>query len=203
LDSAANRSTLCGVPVVLGPLVGLALGAALALWWRTEAISEAAPVGWSRLYVAALLGALVYAPTCALFMIVAGDWALFYLTDSKSVPSAVLLVVALVDGAVVAGGFGAGYVAARRRALRVLVALVTGPLVVSALIAFAFASKLRIEGTAQQVASGFGLRPVAGGPLGMSILWAWATMMLALFVATRSLDQPGHSSPENDRRDAR
>jgi hypothetical protein len=175
------------VPALSGPLVALALGAALAFLCRGEVLREDHLAVRARATIAALFGALVFAPACAYFLIFAGDWSFFYLFDSRAVPSAALLVLVVVDAALVPVGFLAGRRAAERRAERVLVALAVVPAVAAAALVLAFLTKLRVEGSFHQVSERFGTRPVAGGPLGWAILWMGAATAAGFAIAARAL----------------
>jgi hypothetical protein len=184
------------VPALVGPFVGFALGVALAWLCRVEALREDEAGFRARVLVAALFGALVFAPACAYFLAFAGDWSLFYLVDSRAVPSAALLILAVVDAALVAAGFVAGHRAARRRQGRALVALAVTPAVLAGVTLLAFFSRLRVEGTTHQVASRFGTQPLAGSPLGWAVLWMLAVVTAGFVVAARALvERPGPVQP--------
>ena len=126
------------MPALVAPIVGFALGVVLAGLCRADAPREGAGVGRARARVAALFAVLVYAPVCAYFIVFAGDWALFYLDDSRAIPSALWLLLVVLDGLAVVGGFWAGYQAARRRADRALIALgaVPAALALAAILSF-------------------------------------------------------------------
>jgi hypothetical protein len=193
------------VPALVGPIVGFALGVALAWACRREAWREEDAALRLRLAIAALFACLVYAPTCAYFVIFAGDWALFYLVDSRSVPSALLLLLVAFDGAVVVAGFWAAYQAARRRWENGLVALGVVPTLAALAGLLAFLRPLRIDGTYQQVSAGFGTRSVAGGPLGYAVLWMSAMIVVGAIVAARALTErprPSSDPPEGPPRPA-
>jgi hypothetical protein len=174
----------------VGPLVGFSLGVVLAWVCRGEARREDAAVGAARARVAALFAGLCFAPACAWFVVFACDWSLFYLVDGRAVPSALLLVLVVLDAAAVVGGFAAGYGAARRGARSsewTLPALFAAPAAVAVLLVLAFLPRLRVDGTFNQVSARFGTRPVAGGPLGYAILWMGAMIALGMGTAVRAL----------------
>ncbi|MFT3769547.1 MAG: hypothetical protein QM820_29270 [Minicystis sp.] len=177
------------MPALVGPFVGFALGAALAWLCRSEAAGEDEAAFRARAAVVALFAALVFAPACAYFVIFAGDWALFYLTDSRDVPSAVELILILADALLVVLGFTAGHHAARRRAARAQIALFSGPAAIAAGMVLAFLPKLRVEGTFHQVTSRFGTQPVAGSALGWAILWMGAMIAAGFVIAARILGE--------------
>lgn len=188
---ALCAANVCGygalVPLLVGPFVGLALGAALAWIGRVEAPREDDAAFRARAAVAALFAALCFAPACAYFVIFAGDWSLFYLIDERTVPSAIELIVILADAALPIAGFAIGHRAARRRADRVILALIAAPAAIAAVTVLASLPRLRIEGTFHQVGSHFGTQPVSGSPLGWSILWMGAMISAGFVIAARAL----------------
>ena len=175
------------MPALVGPFVGFTLGAALAWLCRVEALRESEAGFRARLAVVALFGALVVAPACGYFLVFAGDWSLFYLVDSRAVPSAALLVLTVLDAALVPLGFALAHRAAQRRAARALGLFVTAPAVVAGSIVLAFFSRLHLVGTTHQIASRFGTEPLAGSPLGWAVLWMGAMVAAGFAVAARSL----------------
>lgn len=203
------------MPLLLGPLVAIALGAIFAWLGRAEAPREDEHAFRARAAVVLAFAALVYAPACAYFPLFAGDWALFYLLDHRDVPSAIELVVIVADAALVVGGFAAGHLAAKRRAPRSIVALAAAPLALSLAAAAALLSRLRIDGTYHQVTSRFGTQPAAGSPLGWAILWMDAMIVAGAVITARALlerprppkprasDAPAEKQPLLGRRRAR
>lgn len=176
------------MPALLGPLIGFALGVLLAWLARAEASRDDDRSLRARAQVAALFGALVFAPACAYFLIFSGDWARFYLVDGRAVPSALDLVLVVVDAAVVPLGFIAARRAGRRRAYRVLGALGGAPTAAALALVLIFFPKLRVEGTYHQVRGDFGTQPVAGGPLGYAILWMNGMILAGFIVSARALE---------------
>jgi len=178
------------VPALLAPLVGFALGVLLAWLGRAEAPREDAATGKARGRVAALFGALVFAPACAYFVVFACDWALFYLVDERTVPSALLLVLLVVDAATVPAGFHAAHRvlrSGRYDAERLTLAMGAGPAGVALATVLAFMGRLSVDGSYHQVTERFGTRPVAGGPLGWAILWMGAMIVAGVVVAAQIL----------------
>jgi len=179
------------VPAFLGPLVGFVLGVALAWLARAEA-ARRDDSGWSaRAAVAALYGALVYAPACAYFLIFAGDWSLGYLIDSRAVPSAAGLALALLDAGSVPLGLLAARRALGRRSSRAPMLLGVVPAVLAVGLLLALFPRLRVEGTFHQVRSDFGIQPVAGGPLGYAILWMNGMIVAGFVAAVRAMSGRG------------
>jgi hypothetical protein len=175
------------MPALFGPLVGFSLGVALAWLSRGQADRDDHQGMRARAAVVGLFSALVFAPACAYFLIFASDWAHFYLVDSRAVPSALELLLVILDAAIVPLGFIAARYAARRRAYRALGALGAIPAAAALALLLIFFRKLRIEGTFHQVRSNFGTRPVAGGRLGYAILWMNAMLVAGVTLTSRLL----------------
>lgn len=184
------------VPLLVGPFVGLGLGALFAWLGRAEAPREDPLAFRARARLVLLFALLVYAPACAYFPLFAGDWSLFYLVDHRDVPSAIELVVIALDAALVVGGFAAGHHAARRRLPGALVTLAAAPLGVALVMLVAFLSQLRVDGTFHQVTSRFGTQPAVGSPLGWAILWMSAMIAAGALITARALlDRPRSPRP--------
>lgn len=182
------------MPAFLGPLCGFALGVALA-WLAWASAARRDDSGWgARAAVAALYGALVFAPACAYFLIFASDWSLGYLIDSRTVPSAAGLALALLDAGSVPLGLLAARRALGRRASRAPMLLGVIPAVLAVGLVLALFPRLRVEGTFHQVRSDFGTQPVAGGPLGYAILWMNAVIVGGFAAAVRAMSGQGFGS---------
>ncbi len=89
-------------------------------------------------------------------------------------------MLVVLDALAVMAGFWLGYRAARRRtaaADRALLALGATPAVVAIAVVLSSLTRLRVDGTFNQVSARFGTRPVSGGPLGYAILWMGAMIV--------------------------
>jgi hypothetical protein len=118
----------------------------------------------------------VFAPVCAYFLAFAGDWSIAYLADSRSIPSALLLLLVGLDAASVVFGFSVGRRSLGRRSLRAVTALIGVPLGAALVFVVLFYGRLRIDGTYLQVRGDFGTQPVAGGPLGYALVWMFGLL---------------------------
>jgi cytochrome bd-type quinol oxidase subunit 2 len=172
------------MPALVGPLLAFLLGVGLA-WLCREHDDER--LLSPRTAIVALFAALVFAPVAAYFLIFSGDWAFFYLVDSRTVPSALELCLVLLDVGLVLAGFLAGRHATHRRAERTLMALGITPGLLIVGLLFAFFPRLRVEGTYHQVKSAFGTQPVAGGPLGYAIRWMNGLLIAGVVLTVRAL----------------
>lgn len=185
--SRPDRGYRARVPAPLGPLVGLSLGALLAL--LSPSGFDAAPTrAWPRSHLIVLLFAvLVFAPVCVYFAVFAPDWSVAYVVDSRIIPSALDLVLILIDVASVFGGFLVVRRLTGSHALRAAAAFSVGPLALALVLVLVFHARLRIEGTYHRVRGGFGTEPVAGGPLGYALLWMNSVLAAGFAVTLRLL----------------
>lgn len=192
------------VPAFVAPLIGFALGALLA-WFSAAAPRLPAPLraGEPRkslatrgrpLVLVALFAGLIFTPVCAYFLVFAPDWSFAYLIDSRHVPSAVDLLLLLLDAASVPAGFVAMHAAATaggsptvQRSARAVAALAGAPLAIAVIALLALSRRLALDGTYRQVAGDFGVQPVAGGPLGYALLWMHTMLAAGFAVTVRAL----------------
>ncbi|WP_437726856.1 hypothetical protein [Sorangium sp. So ce861] len=191
------------MPAFVAPLVGFALGALLA-WFsaaaphRPGALRAAEPRLASGaldrpLALVCLFAVLVFAPVCAYFLVFAPDWSFAYLVDTRRIPSAVDLVLLLLDAASVPAGFvaaqrfaaSAGGRPTAQRSIRALAVFAGAPLAIALVAVLALSRRLALDGTYRQVEGDFGVHPLAGGPLGYALLWMH-TMLAAGFAVTVS-----------------
>ncbi|WP_433935099.1 hypothetical protein AB3662_10675 [Sorangium cellulosum] len=200
------------MPAFVAPLVGFALGALLA-WFsaaaphRPGALRAAEPrlspgPRDRPLALVSLFAVLVFAPVCAYFLVFAPDWSFAYLVDTRRIPSAVDLLLLLLDAASVPAGFAAAHRFASsaggrptaQGAVRALAVFGGAPIAIALVAVLALSRRLALDGTYRQVEGDFGVHPVAGGPLGYALLWMY-TMLAAGFAVTVSAllrrDPPG------------
>jgi hypothetical protein len=102
----------------------------------------------------------------------------------------------VIDALAVVAGFRAGYAAARKRMDRALLALGVAPAAAAIAFLLGFLSRLRVDGTFNQVSARFGTRPVAGGPLGYAILWMGAMIVAGMVIAARALGDRPRAAPK-------
>ncbi len=181
------------MPAPLAPLVGFALGVLLA--WLARPSESPDERLWDRPTLAVALYALfVYAPASAYFAVFAADWSFAYLLDGRAIPSALLLVLVLLDAAAPVLGFLAGRRALARPSLPALTWLAALPLLGATIPLVALHARFGIDATYDQVQSDFGTRPLAGSPLGYAILWMDGLLVAGAVFTTRALSaEPGPS----------
>lgn len=174
------------MPAPLAPLVAFALGVLFA-WLARVPVAPDEPA-WDRPTLAVSLYALlVYGPVSAYFVVFASDWSFAYLVDGRSVPSAVGLLLVLLDVAALPAGFIVARRAQSRHALAALGWLAGLPLLVTAGTLVGLHARFGIDATYDQVQSDFGIHPLPGSPLGYAILWMDALLAAGAVATTQAL----------------
>jgi len=158
--------------VLLAPWIGLLLGLAFAWFARDDlARSERGPLATPALLLAAAFGLLVLGPATGYYLAYAPDWSFAYLVDSQRLPAAAEMLALLISTASPMFGFVLAARTSSRRdgvsLLRWAVALVVVVLVLTLVLGHRFAT----EASYAQYHGAFGTRSVAGGDLGLSLLW--------------------------------
>ncbi len=134
------------------------------------------------------------APACAYPVLFFPDWACAYLIDSRSIPSALVLALLLVDAAAPAAGFLLARKALSREALgedpaahAAALALAVLPAGAAVLISVALAPRLATEGTFAMVRGAFGTSPLWKSPLGYALVWMGACVIAGTWLTGRAL----------------
>ncbi len=170
------------MPIVFAPLLGLALGAALAWLSGPELVRIDGPIVASRPFaVVAAFAGLVWLPVVAYFLAFHGDWSYLYLVSWQRVPSAVDLGLVLFASSTVVGGFWLAVQPVRTRRLGPVAALVVAPLAFAVVGTLLSLRRLAVSGTYAQFVGDFGTEPIGAGVLGKGVLLM--TLVLALAVA--------------------
>lgn len=175
------------MPAFAGPLVGLGLGALLARWGKgAPSVRAALPL--------LAFGALVLAPACAYPLLFFPDWAYAYLFDSRSIPSAVVLALLLLDVAAPAAGYVLARRALAREALGVdapahaaALAAAIVPAGVAVIVGVALAPRLATVGNFAMVRGDFGTAPLWRSPLGYALVWMTACIGAGAWLTSRAL----------------
>ena len=160
------------MPVLLSPLVGLVLGVGFAWASAAELHRTGGEATASRsIALVSLFGLLVYGPLTAYFVAFNSDWAYGFLLNTARLPGVADSAVVLAAMAAPTAGFA---IAARRAAEQrvgalLQVAAVPGAIALVALV-IGF-PRLTVQATYTQFHGDFGVEPVAGSRLGLSLLW--------------------------------
>ena len=139
------------------------------------------------LLIVSLFSLLVFAPVCAYFAAFAPDWSYAYLIDSHRLPGAVDLAVILVDVASVPIGFGLAVRRGRERRPGTYGRVAALPLLLCATFIVAAFPQLGVHATYAQYHGDFGMRSVAGSPLGYALLWMDGILVLGASYTARML----------------
>jgi hypothetical protein len=160
------------VPLPFAPLVGIALGVALAWVARGALAREEGPLVASRAFLhVALFAMLVFTPIVGYFTAFHADWAYVYLVPPRAIPSAVDLALVLLAGATVPVGFAVSARAARAQRLGT-VALIGGvPATILAVLLIVWQRRLATSATYAQFHGDFGTQAITQATLGRGILW--------------------------------
>lgn len=164
------------MPALAAPLFGLSLGVLFA-WAGAEEIARAHSSSSRSLVVAALFGAIVYAPACGYFQAFFPDWAFAYYLDAQHRGLAVDLGLVLANALSVPLGLAmvARSAAARRAGTLTRAAVI--PAALAVILVLALSTRLRVVSTFAQFHGDFGTEPLVGSAL------AWALLWMALIVA--------------------
>lgn len=166
------------------------MGTLLAWLVASDPQRDDRSVARRSLYVVASFAALVYAPICAYFLVFAADWSYAYLVPSAAVPSALELLLCVVDATSVVAGFALGRRVLRRRDVRPALFLVLVPTAAVLVTIVSLSRRLRVGGTYHQFHADFGVEPITGSAIGYGLLWMLAMLFVGLLVAARELAPP-------------
>jgi hypothetical protein len=164
----------------IAPLVGLVLGLFFA--WAAKPAHAGSTLEYSSrpLLLVVLFSLLVFAPICSYFLAFAPDWSYAYLVASERLPSTVDLTLVLLNAASVPAGFLGGAHHVRARPAGSVIRVASVPALLSLLFVAVTIRRLGVEASYAQYHGDFGTRPLAGSPLGYSVLW----MLVVLSGAT-------------------
>ncbi|HEU4412845.1 MAG TPA: hypothetical protein VFS43_46815 [Polyangiaceae bacterium] len=176
------------MPALLAPFVGFSLGVFFSWASADEVARGLGPLVISRPFaIVALFALLGFAPALGYFLTFAADWSLAYLVDTRRVPSALLLLLALGSGASVLAGFALGARQVRARRPVSLLPLMTVPLAAAAVLLGAFARNLALFGSYVQVTRQLDAEPIAGSSLGYAVLWVNACLLASVLWTAHEL----------------
>jgi len=172
------------VPAPIGPLVGLALGALFAWLEHDGSPRGKGSLTLPALIFVALFGLLVFAPAAAYFIAYEPDWAYAYMVDPSRRLGALHAALLLGDVASVPLGFALCQRSTHGPTTAVLARVAGAPLVLVGVFLIVLFPRLSVQATFAQFHGDFGTRPVAGGSLGIALIWT--TIVLGLATAWTS-----------------
>jgi len=176
------------VPIPFAPLIGLAMGAALAWVAAPELVRDDGPVAFSRPFaVVAAFAVLLWLPVVGYFVGFHGDWSYLYLVPAQRVPSAVDLGLILLSGGAVMGGFWLSVRPVRKRRNGPVVAMVVAPGTLAVLGLTLAAHRLAVSGTYAQFHGEFGTEAIQASTLGKGVLLMGSLLTLGLVWTVRAL----------------
>jgi hypothetical protein len=176
------------LPIAFAPLLGLALGAALAWLAAPELARIDGPVVACRPFaVVAAFAALVWMPVVGYFVVFHGDWSYLYVVAWQRVPSAVDLGLVLVAAGAVVAGFWLAVRPLRTRRRGIVVALVVVPLAIAVAAIVMATQRLGVSGTYAQFHGDFGTEPIGASVLGRGVLVMDAVLALGIAWTVRAL----------------
>jgi len=180
------------MPVLLAPWVGLLFGVLFAWMAREDlARSERGPLASPALVLTMAFGFLVHGPVAAFFLAYAPDWSVAYLVDSQRVPTIVDMTMLLLTTASPTIGYMISINPASRREGAILLRWWLPLLVLVVAVTIALGPRLGTEANYAQFRGSFGTRSIAGGGLGMSLLWMNAVLFCSAGWVAKSLRQLG------------
>jgi len=164
----------------ISPLLGLVLGLFFGWAARGPNTANVGSLSSRALLVVILFSLLVFAPICSYFLAFAPDWTYAYLVDSERLPSTVDLALVLINAASVPAGFLLATHQSKSRPRATITRLGFAPALICLLFITISIKRLGVDASYAQYHGDFGTRPLAGSPLGYSVLW----MLLVLGGAT-------------------
>ncbi|HVW23989.1 MAG TPA: hypothetical protein VHC69_01385 [Polyangiaceae bacterium] len=167
------------MPVAVAPLIGIALGALFAWAGMEELARVGGSVSSRSLVIAALFGALVYAPACGFFQAFFPDWSYAYWLDARERPVALDLALVVADALSVPLGLAAFSRSAASRRTAALARGVAIPSFLAGLALISMFPRLRIFGTYAEFHGDFGTEPLTGSPAGYALIWMLAIVATA------------------------
>lgn len=187
------------MPAPVAPLIGFVLGLFFA-WVSGDQLARATGATSRALTLVAWFSLLVYAPIAAYFTAFAPDWSWAYAVDPDRMPAVIdlALVIAAVASAPLGFALGNRQVGPRRNAALVRTAAIPTLLVIGFL--GAASTRLTLDATYARFHGDFGVRSVAGSPLGYALLWMLFTLGLGSLITARGLREL--AGPRNRERTA-
>lgn len=180
------------MPMLIAPWVGILLGVIFAWTAREDlARSERGPLASPALALTLAFGLLVHGPIAGYFLAYAPDWSVAYLVDSQRLPAVADVIMLLMVAASPAVGYLVSAGPASRREGTLLLRWTAPLLVLLAAATISLGPRLGTEANYAQYRGSFGTRSVAGGGLGVSMLWMNTVLFCCVGWIAKSLRELG------------
>ena len=176
------------MPIPFAPLVGWALGAALAWIAAPELARDEGPLVASRSFaIVVAFAGFVWLPVVGYFVAFHGDWSYLYVVPWRRVPSAIDLGLVLLAAAAVVGSFWLAAGPVRKRRFGPVVAMIVAPISISVAGLSIASRRLAVSGTYAQFHGDFGTEAISASPLGKGVLLMGIVVALAIAWTVRWL----------------
>jgi hypothetical protein len=163
-----------------------AAAAKLELRQRSELLQSKAT------WIVALFSFLVFAPIATYLVAYNMDWSLGYVVNPSRLPVVLLPGLGLLFVAVPLFGFASGCFSAQRHSSLPLVVQGSISLACALLSVLVGLPRFVTDGTYVEYHDQFGVRALAGSPLGYSLLWSFLALSLAVLWTYGTLRQMAH-----------
>jgi hypothetical protein len=166
--------------VLIAPWLGLLMGLAFA-WAAREALSrsERGHLASPALLMPVAFGLLVLGPSTGYFLAYASDWSFAYLVDSQRLPAMLEMLSLFLVASTPTLGFILSSGHASRREGGPLLRLASGISLVILVTLLSLGHRLAVDANFAQYHGSFGTHSVAGGSLGLSLLWMTSIVFLS------------------------
>ena len=161
------------MPAPLAPLLGYCLGVLFA-WIARDELGRGQGAAWLASRSAAAVGLFsvcVFGPVSGYFVAFEADWSFAYYVDTRVLPSALQLALAIVDTLSVPLGFAITVPSARSRRIAAVLRLGLPAFVLCVAAVTLALRRLGVQATYAQFHGDFGTRAIAGSALGYALLW--------------------------------
>lgn len=174
--------------VLIAPWLGLLFGLGFAWFARDDlSHSERGPLASPALLLTSAFGLLILGPATGYFLAYAPDWSVAYLVDSQRLPPAIEMMALLLTTASPTIGFVLAARPASRRDGAALLRWAILLLVLLTAIAVSLSRRFATEASFAQYHGSFATRSIAGGSLGISLLWMNAVILASAVWVIRQL----------------
>ena len=178
--------------MLIAPWVGILIGVLFAWMAREDlARSERGPLASPAIVLPLAFGFLIHGPVAAFFLAYAPDWSVAYLIDSQRVPTIVDMTSLILTTASPTIGYLLSVNTASRREGAILLRWSLPLLVLVVAVTIVLGPRLGTDANYAQYRGSFGTRSIAGGGLGMSLLWMNAILFCSAGWVAKSLRQLG------------